>query len=134
MSVNFFCTNLFQHSQGSGTGKFPGASQVPSLKTQGKQTFERGNELCGRLPPHPAVSGPKKLIFVPFPSKQLGSTSYVMLEIPARKETFEKIPRPHPEAHYHWGQNCYIPFFFCLGEFFLVIITGTLLGEFVTVM
>ena len=46
-----FCTDFLNTPRGPGhPGKIPGISQVPSLETQGKQTFEGGRELFG---PHP---------------------------------------------------------------------------------
>ena len=68
-----FLHKLFEHSRGPGHhGKIPGTSQIPLFETQGRQTFEGGRELSatnssrGRPPPHKAVSGPRKLIFVLF--------------------------------------------------------------------
>ena len=74
MRTNFFFHKLFEHPQRSGhPGKIPGTSQVPSVETQGRQTFEGGHKLFDphpfawkTPPPHPAVSGPQKLIFVLF--------------------------------------------------------------------
>ena len=46
MSTNFVYTNFLKTPRGPGhPGKPPGASQVPSLEPQGKQSFEGGNEL-----------------------------------------------------------------------------------------
>ena len=53
-------------------GQIPRTSQIPLFETQGRQTFEGGHELFGhqpfawKTPPHRAVCGPKKLIFVLF--------------------------------------------------------------------
>ena len=78
MRTNFFCTNFSSTPRGPGhPGQIPGTSQIPLLQTQGRQTFEAGHELSregtnfsattpsrGRPPPHRAVSGPEKLLFV----------------------------------------------------------------------
>ena len=46
MNTNFFCTDFLDTPRNLGhPGNIPGTSQVPSLETQGKQTFEGGCEL-----------------------------------------------------------------------------------------
>ena len=73
MRTNFFCTNFLNTPRGPGhPGKIPGTSQLPSLETQGKQTFEGGHELfdphpfAWKAPAPPGGLRPKKLIFVLF--------------------------------------------------------------------
>ena len=73
MRGNFLLAQAFYTSRGPGHPcEIPATSQLPSLETQGRQSFKGGHELFGhhpfarRPPPHAAVSGPKKLIFVFF--------------------------------------------------------------------
>ena len=46
-----FCTNFLNTPKGPGLpGKIPGTSQIPLVKTQGRQTFEGGHRLFGHHP------------------------------------------------------------------------------------
>ena len=47
----FFCTNFLNALRGPGCpGKSPGTSQIPPYQTQGRQTFEGGQELFDHYP------------------------------------------------------------------------------------
>ena len=72
-----------------------------SFETQGYQTFWRDIPgFCRDIPGVPEKFEQKRFVFN---SRPLFLT---------------------PKRSYHWGQNYYIPFFFCFGELFSVIITG----------
>ena len=51
MRTNFFCTKFLNTPRDPGhPGKIPGTSQIPLFETQGRQTFEGGQEVLGHHP------------------------------------------------------------------------------------
>ena len=51
MRTNFFCTNFLNSPRGPGyPGQIPRTFQIPPFQTQGRQTFEGGQELFGHHP------------------------------------------------------------------------------------
>ena len=97
MRTNFFGTNFLSTPRGPGhPGTIPGTSQIPSVETQGKQTFEGGHGLFdphplsrGRPPPPPGSLRTQKLISVLFFLALISNTPVIMGVIQTARLQFQ---------------------------------------------